>query len=125
MATSKSNDTHLWHVSVAIYSGRPDPHWSLESAKGVSMLELWQHLTPTTRPVPTAPALGYRGCTLRHGTTRVWHAFGGVVSLTAVNVAETRADPTRTFEQMLIDSAPKGLLPRALIESEFQRDADR
>ena len=93
-----------------LYSGRPDPSWSLVAASVSELLALIAGAPPA--PVRTvAPALGYRGCVLitDEGT---WTAFQGRVVVARMGDEEVvLVDQDRAFELALLRSAPAGLIP--------------
>jgi hypothetical protein len=103
-----------WVAGASLFSGRPDPTWPV-SAKVARKLEaLWHSLGEFSGRLPSPPPLGYRGCFLRDDRGREWRAFEGVVTLLAGSRAESRRDETRSFERMLLASAPAGALPEGL-----------
>ena len=110
MATSKSPE-HDWTVSVEVFSGRPNPSWSIEASVGRRLEREWTSLPRWTGRQSTPPPLGYRGSRLAAPDGRVWLAFDGVVRFDD----EVRKDTGRSFERTIIDSAPKGTLPEIAI----------
>jgi hypothetical protein len=92
-----------WIAGAKMFSGRPDPIWTISYQTAGKLLRLWDRLTPHRGPKLTPPGLGYRGCFLqeRH-LDRRWEAYEGVVSLGA----EIRSDPHRSFESALLNTAP-------------------
>jgi hypothetical protein len=109
MATSKSSEKCT--ATLAIYSGRRDPSWSLSRSFLLRLEEIWQNLSSFAGPLPVAPPLGYRGCSVNCGQRRGWFGFGGVVE----RGKEHRADPERLFERTVLESAPKGAIPIEVI----------
>jgi hypothetical protein len=100
-----------------VFSGRPDPEWPVPAGARTRLREIWSALTPVVSASPAAPALGYRGCALRCPPGDEWLAYGGVVSHTAVSGAvDRRSDRGRTFERLLLSTAPDGTLPQTLIQ---------
>jgi hypothetical protein len=98
-----------------VFSGRPDPEWQVPSDALTRLQAIWSSLTPGASAPPSAPALGYRGCALRCPPNE-WLAYGGVVTNTAASGAvDRRSDPERTFERMLLSTAPTGVLPPNLL----------
>lgn len=90
--------------------------WDVRDGVAKKLVEIWDSLPVADEKAESAPGrLGYRGCFLRDATTREWQAVGGVVSLRSKSLVEVRADPVRKFEKNLIASAPKGVLPEALL----------
>src|SRR5215208_5299024 len=108
MATSRSPE---WSARVLVFSGRPDPTWSVAEAVATELYALWVALSPWSGTPPTPPPLGYRGCILRAPDGREWIAFGGVVTLATPEGVEVRSDAERAFERRLLNTAPPNLLP--------------
>lgn len=117
MATSKSTSNRridkrtFWTAGASVFSGRPDPVWEVKPSLAARLKRIWVSLkTAKVEPRPY-PALGYRGCFLRGPRGREWFAFGGVVELRSGRSPESRRDPSKKFESVLLASAPAGLLP--------------
>ena len=108
MDTSRSPE---WSARTLLFSGRPDPTWSVAESVATELQALWSALGPWSGAPPAGPPLGYRGCVLRAPDGREWRAFGGAVTLATLEGAEVRSDAERAFERRLLDSAPSGLLP--------------
>lgn len=112
MDTSRSSD---WTAQALVFSGRPDPLWTVDGHAVAELLAAWPSLTE--RPAPAAPPpLGYRGVVLRAPDGRTWSAFGGAVTARSGEDAgtvhgEVRDDPGRAFERRLLATAPPGVLP--------------
>ncbi len=77
------------------------------------MLEVWRHLENSDSAPPSAPPLGYRGCTLDCGTQGQWFAYGGVVAYGGAY----KRDVERKFERLLLESAPSGLIPTGILRT--------
>jgi len=76
------------------------------------LVRIWAGLAPTRTGPPAAPVLGYKGVSLVCPSDGRWFAYGGVAALIDANGAEElRADPDRTFERALVNTAPKGAVP--------------
>ena len=95
-----------------MFSGRPDPVWTITERQRASLIRLWTRLGPTRERQPTAPSLGYRGAELACPSGERWFAYGGVASLTVNRIEELRADPKRAFERAILETAPRGMVPR-------------
>src|SRR5215469_9015499 len=113
MATSRSRKKERgWIAGVWIYSGRPDPTWSLSGQVVKKLQKLWESMPPVDEKwKPLSGRLGYRGSFLKGPGNREWAAFKGLVSLRTHTGIQVRADIGREFEKTLISSAPKGVLP--------------
>jgi hypothetical protein len=117
MATSRSNDApEAWTAGVRLFSGRPDPRWTLTRAWALRLEVLWRALQPGDLTSPTAPPLGYRGCLVCHGSDRRWEAYQGVVTLVSEGGREVRKDPRRAFERLVFETAPTDVLPARILE---------
>jgi hypothetical protein len=110
MATSKSAKRN-WTAGAWLYSGRRDPVWTAPARVVRQAMEIWEAAPRATAGPPEAPPLGFRGCFLRDPAAREWHAFAGFITLRGGRGTETRLDPGREFQKLLLDSAPAGLLP--------------
>jgi hypothetical protein len=120
MGTSKStNEDCKYTAGVSVFSGRPDPTWSLSEDIGSGVKQLYESLESYEGPALSAPPLGYRGAFLRDDAGHEWFAYRGIVTLTEQNRSEARRDPARQFERAITNSAPQGLIPPALLAQEF------
>ena len=61
-----------------------------------------------------AAILGYRGCKVEAPGRETWIAANGSVTRTVASGSETRLDPRREFERLVLASAPPGLLPAGM-----------
>lgn len=108
----KSNEEFKTCIGGAlIFSGRPDPLWNVERGIVRKLKKIWRLLGPWIGELPSALPLGYRGCFLRCKPDIEWVAYGGVVTLKTAEGYESRIDKDKSFERLLLSSAPKGLLP--------------
>ena len=100
-------------ATALLFSGRPDPQWTLHAEQVRQLQALWLRLPPVDMPPLAVPALGYRGCALECAPGRHWRAYKGVVDSapTRASSLEYRLDRHSTFERTLLMSAPLGLLP--------------
>jgi|SRR4029077_6688371 hypothetical protein len=125
MGTSKSNEGATQFVAGAlIFSGRPDPTWTISADEGNRLEALWNSLEPYKGPLPRAPVLGYKGVFLRDSAEREWFAYGGAVTLKTAQGSESRRDTDRKFEALLLSSAPRQAVPPQLIDAELRRQID-
>jgi hypothetical protein len=108
MGTSRSTD---WVAKALVFSGRPDPTWVVPSSAAEELLRLWAGLPSSTHQRSSPPPLGYRGCLLQAPDGRTWESSGGQVTLTEGHMTQTRGDPDRRFERLLLASAPANTLP--------------
>lgn len=121
MGTSKSpEEDRTYTAGVSIFSGRPDPSWSLDEEAGSKLQQLFGALEKHEGPAVSAPPLGYRGVFLRDNAGHEWFAYREIVTLKEANRSELRKDRGRQFERALVASAPEGLIPPALLTQEFE-----
>lgn len=106
-------------AGVSVFSGRPDPTWTLSEEAGSKLLKLFEDLDSYEGSAALAPPLGYRGAFLRDDAGDEWFAYRGVVTLTSPHGSEVRKDAHREFERLLVASIPEGLIPPALLTQEF------
>jgi hypothetical protein len=122
MGTSRSGEKYgAWLVGALVYSGRPDPTWHISKRVAKMLQELWESLPASDEKWEPRPGgLGYRGSFVRGAGHRDWVAFNGLVLLTTPAGMEVRRDPVRKFEKTLLSSAPKGLLPKGVLEGAWR-----
>jgi hypothetical protein len=94
-----------------VFSGRPDPEWTVTVDQVRRLDEIWAALGPAPPRSPSAPKLGYRGVELHLDDGSSYLASAGQVTKTLSGASETRVDPDRRFERVLIATAPPGSLP--------------
>jgi hypothetical protein len=96
-------------VTLEVFSGRPNPEWTLTPADSAEFERQLAALAPLA-PAPAAPEqpLGYSGFSVRGRATPV-QVFQGVV----VNGAQALADPGRGLEHWLLNTG-RGLLDPGL-----------
>lgn len=103
------------YASVIIFSGRPDPKWKINEDLIERLEDLWRVLDEYNEPPPTAPSLGYRGCSIRINQDTEYFANKGIVTKSTRAVRVNRVDTSRLLERMVLTNVPKGLLPGDLI----------
>lgn len=111
MDTSKLNNSKKCIGGILIFSGRPDPFWSINEKHTKKLKEIWNSLNNFSGKLPVAPLLGYRGCFLQCSTELEFFAYNGFVTLKSNEEVETRSDKNRVFEKFLLSTAPEGTLP--------------
>ncbi len=115
MDTLKSNKIQCGSIcGVFIFSGCPDPTWQIDEVSVKELEKIWNGLHQFKGKMPTAEPLGYRGCFIRHMNDAEWLAYGGVVTMKTEKGEESRIDKERIFERLLLDSAPKGIIPKVI-----------
>lgn len=114
-----------WEAGASVYSGKPDPTWTVPGTVAAELERSWQSLPVAPRDTQmVVPGPGYRGCWLRDRRGREWRAYAGLVELTAGG-REFRQDPGRVFELRLLATAPPGVLPREIVIPSEARDLAR
>jgi hypothetical protein len=98
-----------------VFSGQRDPVWEVSKETTKRLEALWETFELLAGSKPYAPPLGYKGCALRHGTDLEYTAYGGVVTRKMKNEFESRRDKGRSFEKLLLQSAPEGVFPKDLM----------
>jgi len=104
------------HVTLGIYSGRPDPTWTLSSAEAAAVERAIEAL-PQTAGTPPEGGLGYHGFTVVGGG-RTLTAYQGVVSAGGSGPQVLRSDPGRTVERLLLELGRAQLTPAEIAEVE-------
>ena len=101
-----------WAAVALVYSGRPDPEWSIEADLGEALEKVWLSLPPMIAGDDEArPPLGYRGCCLVAPDGRRWTAYRRRVELASRDSHEVRDDAEMRFEAAVLASAAPGVLP--------------
>ena len=111
-----SSNKYIYEVKVLIFSGRPDPIWKLNSQEVDHIIEIWDELNRTEKIFEKVPLLGYRGITISQHDNIVFFAYQGIIKKEHNNLTEFRIDPQKKFEQYLINTSPKGLLPNNILK---------
>lgn len=114
-----SIDFEAWQAGAGLFSGRPDPAWTLAPDVAAEFRQRWRQLALRDDagdwPVPP---LGYRGCHVSNGDLQ-WRLFAGRARLTQAGaLRESRLDPRRALERWVLETAPGAL--RKLIEPAFR-----
>jgi hypothetical protein len=110
MATSKSPNGK-WIAGAFVFSGRRNPTWVIPGRVALTLLSMWDGASLFSGKAPEPAPLGYRGAFLRDFEGREWTAYGGAIVHHSGTATETRADPERRFEKLLLSTAPTGALP--------------
>src|SRR5215831_6887926 len=98
MAISKSSkQATRWTAGALVFSGRPDPVWTIRQSTARRLEMLWASLPRWSGPIPSAPVLGYRGCFVKSDDSREWFAYRDVVAFRAHGSSESRKDQHRRF----------------------------
>ncbi|HEX6347633.1 hypothetical protein [Umezawaea sp.] len=103
-------------VELDVFSGRPNPTWSLPDAQASTFRERVDGL-PAATSGQVANNLGYRGFIVRAGDEVVL-VQKGVVQKTRGETTEYAADPNRDLERWLLESGKPTLEPEVLTSVE-------
>ena len=103
-------------VEVDVFSGRPNPSWSLPEGVHASLMSMWDEASPCPPGLIHESRLGYRGITLVCDDGSQFDAFEGKICYSHDSSSEWRVDADRGFEKTLLTSAPADLLPTGLLD---------
>ena len=96
-------------VTLGIYSGRPDPAWTLTVNEAAGVDAALAAL-PDRTGTPPVGGLGYHGFSItRPGTTLV--AYLGTVAPSGDGPRTMKADPTRSIERCLLETSRSHVTP--------------
>lgn len=93
-----------------VFSGRPDPTWHVDDHHEQLLLVIWDQLKETVTQTYPKSRLGYRGVSMVC-KDKDYIAFDGYVRKKTKDAVEWRVDDERSFELLLLSTAPQGLLP--------------
>jgi hypothetical protein len=114
--SARSQTKEKWIAGVYIFSGRPDPIWSLNRETVEELEKVWESLENAETATSSPPGLGYRGCFVRdRSKNREWNTYRVDVSLRSNGNTELRIDNNCRFEALVLSSAPQGTLPESLL----------
>ncbi|MBK9083584.1 MAG: hypothetical protein IPL88_16635 [Rhizobiales bacterium] len=97
-------------VTMNIYSGRPDPTWTLEGGRLAELLRRLDALPEAAAAPPPAGALGYRGLTVSFSDGREIEIGGGRVAIGAASLE----DRGRDLERWIVGTGRESVDARAL-----------
>lgn len=90
-------------VTLGIYSGRPDPTWSLTSVEALTLTNMFASLANVTGTPPVG-GLGYHGFTIALPSgTEV--AYRGGIAAPGEGPRAVMSDPTRSVERFLLETS--------------------
>lgn len=111
VAANAEQDTGA-SVELDVFSGRPNPSWTLTHTQGVRLRQLLRaarDLPARHKRGPAAePGLGYRGLILRisvGATTETWHVGRGAAEVDG----QVYPDDGRHIERYVLDTMPADL----------------
>ncbi len=105
--TQASPPSSTTTVSLGLYSGRPDPSWTLTAAQSVELGRLIDSL-PSAVGEPPQGGLGYHGFSIdaadAGGADRMLVAYRGAIATPGLGSRRYRQDAARTVERYLLDT---------------------
>ena len=99
-----------YRVQVFLFSGRPDPEWTLSPDVSQQWEELWANAALTGKEVQRPAVLGYTGCRLQLSGSGFWLVYNERVSYYDDNLLICKTDTNRRMEFLLLHSAPEETL---------------
>jgi hypothetical protein len=96
-------------VTLGIYSGRPDPSWTLTSAEALTLSNMFAGLANVTGTPPVG-GLGYHGYTITMPTSTLI-AYRGAISAPGEGSRAVMSDPTRSIERFLLETSRGHVTP--------------
>src|SRR5437868_3120378 len=99
-------------VGAWIFSGRRDPEWSVDKIFSDSLFSYFDKL-PDCEECSLPEKLGYRGSYLIDNEKKL-ETFNGVVKYADSEKTQWKKDAEKKIESLLLQSAPKGVLPNKL-----------
>ena len=99
-----------------VFSGREDPAWDLTPLQLEQLDAVWSGLpeAPPGARADVPSRLGYRGVEVVDDD-RHWVAADGLVSVMSGETSETRRDPDRRLERLIVRLAPPGAVPDGVV----------
>jgi hypothetical protein len=96
-------------VTLGIYSGRPDPTWTLTSVEALTLSNMFASLANVTGTPPVG-GLGYHGFTIvaPWGTVIAYH---GAIAAPGEGLRAVMSNPTRSVERFLLETSPGHVTP--------------
>jgi hypothetical protein len=118
----KSNNNSLyWVCGAHVYSGHTDPEWVISDKEAEHLIDIWGSLAPSSRRVVRPNILGYKGCFISSSMKMKWVSFRGIINCYKNGkFVESRFDAERIFEKKILDTAPDGTVPKAMLIEEFE-----
>ena len=103
-------------VTLGIYSGRPDPEWTL-TPEQVAVLDAEMAMLPGASGTPPSGGLGYHGFTVtRPGSTVI--VYRGTVAAPGDGDRPYRVDKGHVIERLLLETGRSHLAPAEVAEVE-------
>lgn len=96
-------------ITLGIYSGRPDPSWTLTSVEALTLSNMFASLANVTGTPPVG-GLGYHGFTITMPTSTVV-AYRGAIAPPGEGPRPVMSDPTRSVERFLLETSRVHVTP--------------
>ena len=96
-------------VTLGIYSGRPDPTWSLTSVEALTLENMFASLANVTGTPPVG-GLGYHGFTIAL-PSGVEVAYRGAIAAAGAGPRTMMSDPGRSIERFLLETSRSHVTP--------------
>lgn len=103
-------------VELDVFSGRPNPAWTLPRAQGAELDALIGQLPAMAAPDAPFDGLGYRGVVVRDPARPGWSlvAMGDVVRVASGDGSKAYSDIGASVERWLLDRAGEAVDPALL-----------
>lgn len=103
-------------VELDIFSGRPNPEWTLTAAEAAELKTMTSSLQVAAAPPRPFDGLGYRGIVVRDPVDAGWSliAFRDTVRILTLEGSEVRSDPDARIERWLLGAAGDAVDPALL-----------
>lgn len=108
MSSASTPKAIVARVELDIYSGRPNPTWSLNPSDANYLSDALSTASPLASTRNLSMPLGYRGVLVtieRENTTRVFRIVDGVIEASDARSETQLSDPNRSLERWLLRSA--------------------
>jgi hypothetical protein len=94
-------------VELDLYSGRPNPSWTLTADQTTTLDTMLAALSPSSAQPPEG-GLGYRGFLVHDGTKTI-RVFQGSVTVQGAAQSEVFQDGSRALEHWLLETGQKAI----------------
>ena len=116
VAAAQDRGGSALRIELDIFSGRPNPEWTLTAAEAGELRALAAKLPLAAAAPPRFDGLGYRGIVARDPADPGWSlvAYRDTVRIDVAAGSEVRADPGRSVERWLLGTAGDAVDPALL-----------
>jgi hypothetical protein len=114
-ADGRAGEGDWMRVELDMFSGRPNPEWTLTAAEATALKTMTAALQVAAAP-PPPDGLGYRGIVVRDPVDPGWSlvAFRDTVWIQTPEGSEVRSDPDARIERWLLGAAGNAVDPALL-----------